>query len=262
MKRKILIIVAVFLFIAGVSVFLLPHISNLFFHREADSKIEEFNKKYDALVPNKSDEKNNDKIDDIENYNYFSTITTTTTITKLDIEQLNQLYRDCYEYNEMLKNSQRELLVNAYSYKFPVIDLKKYGINNNIIGNIKIKSISLSLPILLGCNDETMAEGAAHMTYTSIPIGGMDTNTVLASHTAYSGRVLFDDLPQLKKGDEIEVTTFFSDLKYIVKNYQIVKKDNAKCLYIQKGRDLLTLMTCISDGDGGYNRYIVVCERV
>lgn len=278
MKRKILLIVAIVLLLAGIVVFVTPYISNALFHHSTDMAKEEFFEKYDSLVVNNASEnkvenkKNNnvvdkqEKIENIESYNYFSYETNTTNTSEKefsiqDIEKLNQLYRELYKYNEMLKSSQRRLLVNGYSYKFPIVDLTEYGIDDGVIGYIKADSISLNLPILLGCNDETMAQGAAHITYTSVPLGGIDTNTVLASHTAYSLRLLFDYLPLLEIGDEIEVNTIFSKMSYVVIECQTVDKDDSDCLFIQKGKDLLTLMTCIANGNGDYDRYVVVCQR-
>ena len=108
----------------------------------------------------------------------------------------------------------------------------------------------MELPIYLGGNDNNMALGAAHMTYTSLPIGGKSTNCVLSGHSGYIGRIFFDYIPSLSIGDEITV-----------ENKQIHKKDESADCYITEGRDLLTLITCVSNGHGGFDRFYLICER-
>ena len=56
----------------------------------------------------------------------------------------------------------------------------------------------MRLPIYLGANSSNMSYGAAHMSATSLPIGGKNTNAVLAGHTGYIGRIFFDNLRNLK----------------------------------------------------------------
>ena len=104
-----------------------------------------------------------------------------------------------------------------------------------------------------------MAIGAAHLTNTSLPIGGDSTNCVLAAHTGYIGRVFFDYIRYLNIGDEITITNFWDTLSYRVTDKQIYKKYESSNCYITDGKDLLTLITC---AHGGADRYYVLCERV
>ena len=38
--------------------------------------------------------------------------------------------------------------------------------------------------------------------------------------------------------------------------------DQSQAIYISDDRDLLTMFTCIPDGNGDFNRFFVICERV
>ena len=167
------------------------------------------------------------------------------------------LRRDSLQYNESLKQNQN-LLLKGTNYTYAALDLTKYGIYDNIYGYVSAPSIGLELPIYLGANDTTMSLGAGHLCYTSLPTGGEDTNVVLAGHTGYIGRWLFDSVVNLGVGDTVEVTTYFGSLKYTVKKVMDKSPKDGDIMFIEKGKDKLTLVTCIQ---GGAARRVVVCER-
>ncbi len=172
-----------------------------------------------------------------------------------------RLYMDSVVYNEALKQHQGELLVNEQAYQKPSLDLSSYGIYSEVYGYVSAPSIGLELPIYLGGNDDNMALGVAHMTYTSLPIGGESTNCVLSGHSGFIGRIFFDYLPNLNIGDEIVVENYWNTLTYKVARKQINKSYESADCFITDGKDLLTLITCISDGHGGFDRFYVIAER-
>ena len=173
----------------------------------------------------------------------------------------DRLYSDSIAYNDNLKKHQHELLTNEQSYQSPALNLSSYGITNGVFGYISAPAIGLELPIYLGGNDDNMALGAAHMTYTSLPVGGKSTNCVLSGHSGYIGRIFFDYIPSLSIGDEITVENYWNTLTYKIIDKQIHKKDESADCYITEGRDLLTLITCVSNGHGGFDRFYLICER-
>lgn len=174
---------------------------------------------------------------------------------------VKRLFEDSVKYNDNLKKNQSALLTNEYSYAVPSIDLAQYGIIDGIYGYVSAPSIGMKLPIYLGANGATMSYGAAHLTYTSLPMGGKNTNTVLAGHTGYIGRIFFDNLRNLQTGDTISLTNYWGTVNYSVDQAKIVYPDESEDIFIQKDEDRLTLVTCISDGEGNFNRYIVICKR-
>ena len=180
-------------------------------------------------------------------------------VTKVDFDRL---YSDSVAYNEDLKKHQHELLTNEQSYQSPALNLSSYGITSGVYGYISAPSIGMELPIYLGGNDNNMALGAAHMTYTSLPVGGNSTNCVLSGHSGYIGRIFFDYIPSLNIGDEITVENYWNTLTYKVIDKQIHKKDESADCYITEGRDLLTLITCVSNGNGDFDRFYLICERI
>ena len=106
-----------------------------------------------------------------------------------------------------------------------------------------------------------MADGAAHLSQTSLPIGGMDTNCVIAGHRGYCGASYFRHLDQLHIGDRVSVTNLWETLTYRVCEIRVIDPSDVEEILIQPGRELLTLLTCHPYASGGRQRYVVYCER-
>ena len=235
MKRKLFTAIAVILLAAGLAMLIVPRISN---------RVGEVEEK--GLNPESRNSSDN--------------------VPKIDFDRL---FSDSIAYNENLKKRQHELLTNEQSYQSPALNLSSYGITNGVYGYISAPSIGMELPIYLGMelpiylggNDFNMASGAAHMTCTSLPVGGNSTNCVLSGHSGYIGRIFFDYIPNLSIGDEITVENYWNTLTYKVIDKQIHKKDESADCYITEGRDLLTLITCVSNGRGGFDRFYLISER-
>lgn len=97
---------------------------------------------------------------------------------------------------------------------------------------------------------------------TSAPIGGDNTNCVIAGHRGWKGADYFRHIDKLTVGDEVVITTLWETLTYTVADIQIIQPHEIERIKIQQGRDLLTLLTCHPYASGGKQRYVVYCERV
>ena len=173
-------------------------------------------------------------------------------------------YEDLYQFlkleNEHMAQSGQAGLVDAWSYQVAGIDLSKYGIDDGCIGFIEIPSINVIMPIYLGANNYNMSKGAVHLTQTSYPIGGMDTNCVIAAHRGGTTDML-RNIHKISIGDEVIITNFREVLTYRVVDYKVILPNEINEIKIQKGRDLITLVSCNPLG-GNTHRYVVYCERV
>lgn len=234
--RKALSVCAVFLISFGIIALAYAPVSNQIATVKNIKIISDFNTKRDNFLNSDDNDKSNVQID------------------------INRLYNDSIAYNNNLKKHQSELL-SSDTYTYPSLNLADYGITDGVYGYISAPSINMQLPIYLGASDYNMSIGAAHMTHTSLPVGGESTNVVLTAHTGYIGKVFFDNITKLQVDDEVMITNYWTTLSYKVKEYKVTKNNQSASCYIQKGKDLLTLITCISDGNGGFDRYVVVCER-
>ena len=126
---------------------------------------------------------------------------------------------------------------------------------------LTIPALELEMPIYLGTSYDNMAAGAAVLGQTSLPIGGVDTNCVIAGHRGWNGAAYFRYIDQLQPGDEVFVTNIWETLNYTVSEIQVIAPNDVSNVFIQDGRDLLTLLTCHPYASGGLYRYLVVCER-
>ena len=116
------------------------------------------------------------------------------------------------------------------------------------------------LSLYLGATDEHLRDGAAHLSQTSLPIGGENTNCVIAGHRGYNGAPYFRYIDKLKIGDAVMVTNLWETLMYTVVDIQVIDPNDIEAIHIQEGRELLTLLTCHPYASGGRQRYLVVCE--
>ncbi|MDR1815568.1 MAG: class C sortase [Clostridiales Family XIII bacterium] len=170
------------------------------------------------------------------------------------------LYDRLRRENETLYQTGQAGLTDAFSYEQPAVDLSAYGIEDNCIGFVSIPCIDMELPIYLGANTENMAKGAVHLTQTSYPIGGENTNCVIAAHRGTS-LVMFRNIHKIEIGDEVTITNFRGPLTYRATEIRIIDPSDVDAIRIQPGRDLLTLISCNPLGHN-YERYVVYCERV
>ncbi len=173
-----------------------------------------------------------------------------------------QLWADMCAYNERIHNQGQSGLSTEYDYQKASFILADYGLDSEIFGVIQIPAMELSMPIYLGATEKHMADGAAHMSQTSLPIGGSNTNCVIAGHRGYGGVKYFRDIDKLKVGDQVTVTNLWETLHYRVSEIQIICPDEVEKILIQDGRELLTLLTCHPYASGGKQRYVVYCERI
>ena len=172
-----------------------------------------------------------------------------------------QLWLDMKAYNEAIFEEAQEGLSNPTAYEKPSFRLSDYGLETEVFGVLSIPRLSLEMPIYLGASKQNMANGAAVMGQTSLPIGGCNTNCVLAGHRGWNGAAYFLYINQLEPGDIVTITNLWETLTYEVVDTQIISPNDVDAIHIQPNRELLTLLTCHPPASGGKQRYLVVCER-
>ncbi|MDR2687550.1 MAG: class C sortase [Oscillospiraceae bacterium] len=191
----------------------------------------------------------------------------TADLKKEFLAQPSGSYGALYEYlkaeNERLFETGQNDLDDAFSYEQPSVDLSAYGIKDDVIGFVSLPAIGIELPIYLGANKSNMMKGAVHLTETSYPIGGSDTNSVIAAHRGQTVRQ-FREIHKIQIGDEITITNFRETLTYRAAEIKIIWPWETGEILIQPGRDLLSLFSChpLGDNTPRNQRYLVVCERV
>lgn len=245
MKQKILRTVGYILtgalFLAGVLVFISPLLAGGMTDRAATEEVESFySAKEDAFGRDGGAEDSQ--------------------MTE-EQKQKDELYEAMQKYNQSIAENGQSGLVDAWSYEQPSIDLTEYGLYGTPIGVLRIPRMEEELPIYPGASASNMGKGAAQLGQTSMPIGGTDTNCVIAGHRGYYGSDFFLEIERLEVGDAVYIDNLWETLGYRVTGTAVISPDEIDKILIQKGKDMVTLITC-HPYPRNNQRYLVYCERV
>ena len=179
-----------------------------------------------------------------------------------DSKSLDRLYKEMQRYNDEIYENHQEGLCDAWAYEQSSVNLSELGINSGAIGVLRVPKMgNLEMPIFLGASENNMAKGAAQLGETSMPIGGNNTNCVIAGHRGWSGARFFLDIEKMQLGDMVYIDNLWETLSYTVTDIQVISPDDIQKIFIQKNKDMVTLITCHPYWTSTY-RYAVFCERV
>ena len=230
-KRKIIkLILAIFFFLAGIELFIYPRITDSIYK----NKVKELEKEFTI------------KINDISND---------------DNSKLNELYNLLKEENNKVYLDGEKRFLSDKTYDITDINLADYGIEDNIFGFLDIPTINMTLPIYFGASEANMLKGATHLTGTSYPIGGVNTNSVIAGHRGYFKTEMLRNIDKIKIGDKIYLKTVFGTLEYEAIKAIIIKPTDLAKLTIVEGEDMVTLVSC-HPFPTTRERYVLYFKRV
>ena len=176
-------------------------------------------------------------------------------------QQYPELLEALQAYNQRIYAEKQSGLVDLEACEEPAADLTAYGIEEEIIGVLEIPAMELTMPIYLGASDAHLAAGAAVLGNTSAPVGGDNSNCVIAGHRGWRGADYFRHIDRLQVGDTVKLTNLWETLTYTVSDILIIQPHEAEKIKIQQDRDLLTLLTCHPYASGGKQRYVAFCVR-
>ena len=132
---------------------------------------------------------------------------------------------------------------------------------SSVMARIRIPAIGVDLPVYHGTSDETLLTGIGHLQGTSLPVGGVNTHSVLTGHRGLATAAMFTDLNLVKAGDTFSISVFDQVLTYRVISSTVVEPDQTESLRPMAGMDLVTLVTCTPLGINS-QRILVTGERV
>jgi sortase A len=87
------------------------------------------------------------------------------------------------------------------------------------------------------------------------------TNSVISAHTGMVNASMFDNLRNLKNGDEVKIEVMGKNLRYGVVGQQVVKPEDYDAVTYEQGKDKITLITCTPYGINT-DRLLVTAERL
>lgn len=246
LKKKIITFCAAVLFLTALGLTLYPLISNYVNHKYAS----EIQTAYQELIQQTDDSVLQEAKQRAVTYN-LAIIPGTA-----DAYSEEALVTAAEDYNS------QSTLSEAGAYQAALFTLTGYGLPDETFGVISIPKLDLEMPLYLGATDENMAKGAAVLSGTSIPIGGSNTNAVIAGHRGWGGAAYFRYITDLAVGDEVIITNLWERLRYRVVGTKIIEPHEIEDILIQPGRDMVTLLTCHPYASGGKQRYLVYCQRI
>ncbi len=156
-------------------------------------------------------------------------------------QQYPELLAALQEYNRQLYAEKQCNLTDLEACEEHAADLTTYGIEDEIIGVLEIPAMELTMPVYLGASDAHLAAGAAVLGNTSAPIGGDNTNCVIAGHRGWRGADYFRHIDKLAVGDTVRLTNLWETLTYTVADIQIIQPHQIERIKIQSNRDLPSL---------------------
>ena len=116
------------------------------------------------------------------------------------------------------------------------------------MGYVEIPLIQVNLPIYHGTDSDVLDAGLGHLLGTSLPVGGMNTHSVLTAHSGMANQKMFSDLDKLDLGDVFYLQVLGETLAYQVDLINTVLPHDTTFLGITEGEDFCTLVTCTPFG--------------
>ncbi len=225
MKRKLILILSVLLFMGAVSITAYPMIANY------------INDKYQSKIRTEYAQE----------------------LEALEDSEIREARQAAIAYNESLLpiRYDREAVHAAAEDYDGLLNLHGSG----LMGYVEIPKIDVNLPIYHGTSEEVLQKGVGHLLGSSLPIGGEGFHSVLTGHSGLAGAKLFSDLDQLAPGDIFFLHILGETLAYEVAENNTVLPYETELLLAVPGEDLCTLVTCTPFGVNSH-RLLVRGSRV
>lgn len=240
-------ILSILLVLCGILMFTYPRVINKISNQYTKQEIETFQKAVQSIKQQEADT--------------AVAMDEKAIITGAEVTPMEELLKKVQEYNLTIYEDGQSNLVDPFSYEVSSIQLSEYGIADGMFGYIEIPKIKVRLGLYLGATTQNMSKGAVHLTQTSLPIGGINTNAVIAAHRGTKSHGdMFRNINKIEIGDEVRITNMWEILTYQVESIAIIEPDEIDKILIQEGKDMITLISCNPYGKN-IQRYVVCCER-
>ncbi len=232
MKKSVRVTITVFVVAIGICLAAYPFVSNYLYELRQDEVITD----YVTDVENQGDRAVEEEKQKVVEYNK-------------SLLNANVVLTDPFD-PDAIRNAQAE----PYN---SLLNLNGDG----VMGFLYIPAIDVRLSIYHGTSAEVLESGVGHLEYTSMPMGGDGTHTVMSAHTGLPGKKLFTDLELLEEGDIFYIYVLDEVLAYQVDRIKVTEPDDVSELSIYHDKDYVTLVTCTPYGVNSH-RLLVRGERI
>ncbi len=185
--------------------------------------------------------------------------TYTEAVKDLDDDKIAEYLTSAKSFNELIRSKKgfQHLYDNEMEIYNTTLDITGTG----IMAYVEIPAINVSLPVYHGVADEVLQIAVGHLEWSSLPVGGVSTHSVLSGHRGLPSSKLFTNLDKIAEGDIFMLHILDITLTYQVEQILIVKPDDVSSLGIIDGKDLCTLVTCTPYGINSH-RLLVRGHRI
>lgn len=184
-------------------------------------------------------------------------------ITQLPSSEIQEQLQLAYAYNNALLSSEMMHLGDPFSEEEREAGVAEYARFLEVrekLGVLTIPKINMKLPIYAGTSEPVLQRGVGHLEGTSLPVGGLSTNSILTAHRGLTENKLFTDLDHMELDDLFFVETSAGQLAYEVVDIKVIEPTEIEALRIEHNRDLITLLTCTPYRVNSH-RLLVIGER-
>ena len=119
---------------------------------------------------------------------------------------------------------------------------------SGIMGYVNIPKFHVRAPIYHGTNENVLQIAIGHLEQTSLPVGGKGSQCAVSGHRGLPSAKLFTDLDKVKEGDTWTMTVLNETFTYECDQIKVVEPDDLTNLQIEQGKDYCTLVTCTPYG--------------
>lgn len=184
-------------------------------------------------------------------------------VTNTDSVALEEDYKKAEEYNETLYTYNSATVTGSTSLSILGEDSYNSILNmgNGVMGSIEIPKINVYLPLYHGTSDEVLSVGVGHVFGSSLPVGGINTRSILSGHRGLPNAKLFTRLDEIVEDDLFFIRIQDRTLAYKVRDIKVIEPDDIDLLATEEGQDLVSLVTCTPYGLNTH-RLVVTGKRV
>ncbi len=167
-------------------------------------------------------------------------------IADMTPEDYSSFFEAADAYNEKIRNMDTPFLghKNITDEYHSILDVN----GNGMMGYITIERINVQLPIYHGTSAQVLNSAVGHVEGSTVPVGGENTHAVLSAHRGLPSAKLFTNLDKLEIGDIFTIKILDRTVTYQVEQVLIVLPHQVNDLYVEKGKDQCTLVTCTPYG--------------
>lgn len=170
----------------------------------------------------------------------------TQTVSEIDPEEYQRMLDEVYAYNASLLSRENPYLLTE-EMKVQYRNLLNLD-GSGAMGYIEIPSIDCSAPIYHYTYDTVLQKAIGHIHWSSLPVGGTGSHSVLSGHRGLPSAKLFTDMDKLQEGDLFQLHVLNEVLSYQVDQILIVEPKDTEALLIDPEADYCTLVTCTPYG--------------